>query len=106
MPAQDPALEDMLNSGEELPEGIKKWGLRPQTPRGKEVKPQGVTSTYRSRVLATRKPKTMLRPPESSQKRYAERRSHGKLTQEPPRTVRVLQFPSLIQAPPSPGAPL
>ncbi len=74
-------------------------GQAPRTPqRGKEVKIHGVS------VRATRKPKRMKRIPDTLQTRNAARRSHGPLSQEPPRRTRREQLP-VSHALPSDGAP-
>src|SRR5262249_7456318 len=72
-------------------------GLRPLDPRGKEVKIQGVS------VRPTRKPKASPRATEVLLSRMAERRKSGSLSQDPPRTTRVLQLPPAVHAEPSAG---
>ena len=74
-------------------------GLRPLEPQGKEVKIQGIS------VRATRNPSKLIRTRNASLKRNAERRSHGLLYQEPPRSTRRTQSPPVTQALPSGGAP-
>ena len=77
----------------------KPGGRAPWTPtRGKDLKIQGVI------VRATRNPMMRLRKVEAILKRSAERRSLGKLTQDPPRKTRWEQSP-LSQAEPSFGEP-
>ena len=66
-------------------------------PQGKEVKTQGVS------VRAIRNPRMVSRRPVEFQSRMAERRYHGMLNQEPPRSTRRSQFHS--HALPFTGAP-
>ena len=73
-------------------------GRSPLDPRGKEVTIQGVS------VRATRNPRKLIRLPVTSRLRLAERRYHGSLNQEPPRSTRAAQFPD-SHALPSVGAP-
>ena len=77
----------------------KTRGNAPWTPvRDKGLKIQGVT------VRATRNPSRMNRTVAGPLKRYAERRSLGLLSKDPPRNTRREQSP-LSQAEPSDGAP-
>ena len=52
-------------------------GAPPLDPGGREVRTQEASSRYRASVRATRNPMTLPRPPVSSLKRTAERRSLG-----------------------------
>ena len=62
-------------------------------------------STYRSRVLATRKPGLTYWTPMPFLLRLAARRSLGSRLQEPPRRTHKSQTPSRCQTLPSVGAP-
>src|SRR5262245_44155235 len=83
--------------------GLYAQGLRGTTALGHSLRP---AKTRHGTVRATRKPRVSLRLSAGSGRRRAGRISVGGRYQEPPRVMRWLQSPLLVQAEPSAGAPL